>query len=375
MLSGLAGVSNLPVQQHRKISRIGTNFTLMVVGESGSGKTTLINTLFATSLLGHKRYEESHALDRTVKVEVVRVEVEEKGFVLKLTLIDTPGYGDYVNNNNCWGPIMDFIDSRHDDYLNNETSSKSEAKEDLRVHACLYFIQPTGRTLKNIDIKMMGELSTRVNLIPVIAKADTITPAELTAFKERIRQSLQYYKINYYVPSILNDDNDSVNELQKTTSAMPFAVVGSEDLYEINGKLCCGRKYIWGIVQVENEAHCDFVKLKNLLMKTHMYDLIYQTENVHYENYRTNVLKGYGRDDEETEEIAARNLDAVIKQEIEIKEQFKEKVKVEESRFLGWEETLRAKRDELNADLEKRYKRVKQLEEETKKHVVLPKKS
>lgn len=71
--SGMAGISNLPVQRHRKISRLGTNFTLMVVGETGSGKTTLINTLFTTLLLGHKRQDENKAFDRTVRIEVVRI--------------------------------------------------------------------------------------------------------------------------------------------------------------------------------------------------------------------------------------------------------------------------------------------------------------
>ena len=33
----------------------------------------------------------------------------------------------------------------------------------------------------------MKELGDRVNLIPVIAKADTITPQEMGAFKQRVR--------------------------------------------------------------------------------------------------------------------------------------------------------------------------------------------
>jgi len=34
----------------------------------------------------------------------------------------------------------------------------------------------------------MKELGNRVNLIPVIAKADTITPQEMAAFKQRVRR-------------------------------------------------------------------------------------------------------------------------------------------------------------------------------------------
>ena len=59
-------------------------------------------------------------------------------------------------------------------------------KIDLRVHVCLYFIRPTGHALKPLDIEVMKRLSSRVNLIPVIAKADTLSPADLLAFKARV---------------------------------------------------------------------------------------------------------------------------------------------------------------------------------------------
>lgn len=36
----------------------------------------------------------------------------------------------------------------------------------------------------------MKRLGTRVNLIPVIAKADTLTQNDLYAFKQRVRDSL-----------------------------------------------------------------------------------------------------------------------------------------------------------------------------------------
>jgi len=60
---------------------------------------------------------------------------------------------------------------------------------DLRVHACLYFIRPTGHGLKPLDIEVMKRLSSRVNLIPVIAKADTLSPNDLLKFKSRVRPS------------------------------------------------------------------------------------------------------------------------------------------------------------------------------------------
>ncbi len=40
--------------------------------------------------------------------------------------------------------------------------------------------------LKPLDIEIMKRLGTRVNLIPVIAKADTLTQSDLAVFKQRV---------------------------------------------------------------------------------------------------------------------------------------------------------------------------------------------
>lgn len=60
---------------------------------------------------------------------------------------------------------------------------------DNRIHAVVYFIQPTGHSLKPIDIEVMKKLHTKVNLIPVIAKADTVTDDEIDNYKKRVRCS------------------------------------------------------------------------------------------------------------------------------------------------------------------------------------------
>lgn len=41
-------------------------------------------------------------------------------------------------------------------------------------------------SLKQIDIEFMRRLHTRVNLIPIIAKADTMTDEEIADFKARV---------------------------------------------------------------------------------------------------------------------------------------------------------------------------------------------
>ena len=43
-------------------------------------------------------------------------------------------------------------------------------------------------------------------------------------------------------------------------------------MVEVAGKKVRGRQYPWGIVDVENPEHCDFIKLRSMLI-THMQDL------------------------------------------------------------------------------------------------------
>lgn len=64
--------------------------------------------------------------------------------------------------------------------------SKSEYRSsylDKRVHAVLYFIEPNVNGLKDLDVKCLKELSDKVNLIPVIAKSDTLTAEEKSKLK------------------------------------------------------------------------------------------------------------------------------------------------------------------------------------------------
>ena len=44
--------------------------------------------------------------------------------------------------------------------------------------------------------------------------------------------------------------------------------------------------------QIENLEHCDFIPLRNMLVRTHLQDLKDVTNNVHYENYRCRKLAG-----------------------------------------------------------------------------------
>jgi cell division control protein 12 len=147
-----------------------------------------------------------------------------------------------------------------------------------------------------LDIEAMKHLSQRVNLIPIIAKADTLSATKLSAFKDRIRSLIFDNSISVYTCPLESDDEETTKRNVEVMSAMPFAVIGSTDEVErADGKKVLGRKYPWGVAEVENEKHSDFKHLRSLLVRTHMQDLIQTTEEIHYENYRLNRLQN--RDD------------------------------------------------------------------------------
>ncbi|XP_051813444.1 septin 4b isoform X2 [Acanthochromis polyacanthus] len=247
------GFATLPNQVHRKSVKKGFDFTLMVAGESGLGKSTLVNSLFLTDLYkDRKLLNAEERITQTVEITKHTVDIEEKGVKLKLTIVDTPGFGDAVNNTECLRPL---------------------------------------------DVEFMKALHEKVNIVPVLAKADTLTPSEVKKKKIKIREEIEQYGIKIYqFPDCDSDEDEEFKQQDlELKESIPFAVIGSNTVVEAKGKRVRGRLYPWGIVEVENSAHCDFVKLRNMLVRTHMQDLKDVTRETHYENYRAQCIQSMTR--------------------------------------------------------------------------------
>lgn len=168
-----------------------------------------------------------------------------------------------------WKPILDNIEARFDAFLEQENRVNRTKLADNRIHACIYFIAPTGHALKPLDIEFMRRLHTRVNLIPVIAKSDTMTEEEVYAFKERILADINFHNIQIFqAPQYEYDDAETIAENREIMSKIPFAIVGSDKEVDVGGgRAVRGRKYPWGVIEVDNEDHCDFVKLRQMLIR------------------------------------------------------------------------------------------------------------
>ena len=131
---------------------------------------------------------------------------------------------------------------------------------DNRVHCCFYFISPYGHGLKPLDIDFMKQLSNKVgevvmlqlivtggvllqvSIVPVIAKSDCLTMAEIKRLKARILEEINAAGIKIYNLPDVDTDEDEEYKLQvaQLRESIPFAVCGANAMVEIGGKKVCG---------------------------------------------------------------------------------------------------------------------------------------
>lgn len=117
----------------------------MVVGESGLGKSTLVNSLFLTDLYPERVIAGAvEKQKQTVKLDASTVEIEERGVKLRLTVVDTPGFGDAIDNSDSFNAILDYIDDQFERFLRDESGLNRRNIIDNRIHCCFYFISPFG---------------------------------------------------------------------------------------------------------------------------------------------------------------------------------------------------------------------------------------
>uniref|UniRef100_G1TFZ6 Septin-type G domain-containing protein n=1 Tax=Oryctolagus cuniculus TaxID=9986 RepID=G1TFZ6_RABIT len=261
-------------------------------GQSGLGKSTLINTLFK-SKISRKSVQPAveERIPKTVEIKSITHDIEEKGVRMKLTVIDTPGFGDHINNENCWQPIMKFINDQYEKYLQEEVNiNRKKRIPDTRVHCCLYFIPATGHSLRPLDIEFMKRLSKVVNIVPVIAKADTLTLEERVYFKQRITADLLSNGIDVYPQKEFDEDAEDrlVNEkFRRSELALRTLVVSAVHPQEASPRALLGARWAGGQgVTPLTPARLTAAPTP----RTHMQNIKDITSSIHFEAYRVRRL-------------------------------------------------------------------------------------
>merc|ERR1719461_1835156 len=70
----------------------------------------------------------------------------------------------------------------------------------------------------------------------------------------------------YNLPDVDSDEDEEYKQqVAQLRESIPFAVCGANAMVEVGGKKVRGRQYPWGIVDVENPEHCDFIKLRSMM--------------------------------------------------------------------------------------------------------------
>ncbi len=95
-------------------------------------------------------------------------------------------------------------------------------------------------------------------------------------------------------------------------------------------------------MSVENESHCDFLKLREMILSTNMLDLIELTHSKHYQTYRACRLKEIGFKDEEEVNGSYNGT------------------KLNDKPIRNIQDVYVMKRDELNEEMQKREQAIKE---------------
>ncbi|KIY62666.1 hypothetical protein CYLTODRAFT_426736 [Cylindrobasidium torrendii FP15055 ss-10] len=305
-----------------------------------------------------------------VDVEVPAEDPRQRPQRVGLTLIDTPAidYADDHSVSRVVGQITGLVEARY-----------AEATEDPRlmlagdpfVHLCLYFLDPdlivpphlppppvpppaargrgnsqsshepvileppltrgpgfTRAMLHPDDIKAIRLLCTKVNVLPVIAKADTMTNDRLNAVKVAVRHDLAQAGIGFGIfdevlptqtPNGYRNGSSSSGSPPSTpvthSLVVPHALI-SPDMYSYDdgvtrpapsrqqlvnqytpsaayahapSKLVPGtfvRSYRWGFLDVLDPAHCDFMPLRTAIFH-HMNTLRNYTKDFLFGRFQT----------------------------------------------------------------------------------------
>ncbi|KAI5896728.1 uncharacterized protein SCHCODRAFT_02197600 [Schizophyllum commune H4-8] len=354
-------------------------FNLLVAGCSG-GKSSFLRLLADTSEIasGTTQDQVAHlakfvqtcaAPTTQLRVASLDVEPETGAPPIALGLVDTPALDarDTPAAERVLADIVRFIDTRFAEAVEDRDARRA-ASGDQFIHLCIYFLDPdlivppaaasracrpgfpqlepdavlldpsggsplpARPSLPRGDILAIKNLSARVNVLPVISRADVLSNARLATIKAAVRKDLADAGIGFGIfdEYAAQDTAAAADALQPELIAssraspptpiprLPYALI-SPDIYAHSDgvqrvqpsrhdlieqyrpsllsrpKLLAGkyvRAYRWGYLDVLDHKHCDFMALRGAIFH-HMETLRKYTRDYLFKqnvvNYRRSV--------------------------------------------------------------------------------------
>jgi septin family protein len=233
-------------------ARTPPTFNLMVVGGKGTGKTSLLRLLLETADVSPGATVDQRAVVQrflrgtpkaTQIINTACIEICESRFDRVLfSVIDTPGL-DFLESRELKlerqvNGIIKYIDVQYADTMSEESKVVRKSKGDQHIHLCIYMIDPSSimttaarrgqsslpsktrsettvsyrnppdlvpdtsseddsddesegpLTMSPAEVRVIRRLSARSNVLPVIARADSLTDEKLLAVKNAVRTGL-----------------------------------------------------------------------------------------------------------------------------------------------------------------------------------------
>lgn len=390
-------LSSKPRYFHQDLQFANHECSVLVIGTHSSGKTSFLNFLRTSlALPGRKqrpRLQEdifdtnppslarafpnftSQYLETEIENERIGLTLWDSQFSLEGNMVDLQ-----------LREISSFLESKFEDTLSEEMKVfRSPGARDTHIH-CVFLVldplrldanvatargTPKHKALENgnsfvgpplssvvgaldedLDLQVLRTLKDKTTVIPIIAKADTITSAHMAHLKQAVWESLKRSNLDTlealsqddgpgepsnihvqgYDDMILNssqerkrsdisqtespsDTNSSFSasdfDLAKPprssgmtpsgspmpdttrqptfeTPYLPLSII-SPDMYEPDVP---GRKFPWGFADPNNATHCDFARLKEMVFMEWRGELREASRDLWYERWRTARLDG-----------------------------------------------------------------------------------
>ncbi|PQE03516.1 putative septin aspE protein [Rutstroemia sp. NJR-2017a BVV2] len=351
-----------------------TPFNVLIIGAKSAGKTSFLNFLKTSLALPAKKRAKPEPLaddifaprtSKSGKFLSHYLETEIDGERIGLTLWDSEGLDRSVVDLQL-REMSSFLESKFEETFTEEMKVvRAPGVKDTHIHATFLILDPArldqniaasqnmttyGNGLYNgkfsieprvvggldedLDLQVLRTLQGKTTVIPVIAKADTITTAHMTYLKKMVWDSLKRANLDPLEALGLDDEEpespiisqnpNRIDEGDEDASSeddgndagsggspnskrlssgsirrhkmeaeraeipyLPLSVI-SPDMYEPD---VIGRKFPWGFADPMNDEHCDFVKLKEAVFAEWRAELREASRELWYEGWRTSRLK------------------------------------------------------------------------------------
>ena len=282
--------------RRRKNSKQIITLNLLLLGEPGIGKHSLLENLAnnnPSSSVIKIVPEDEGASYNTLRFESSIVKIKNEltsSIILNVTSADIMNQ---LNSTSTPKKIREYIETQFNLFLSDEfrvqRKQEHNGTSDKRLHACIFFINGNAKGLHTQEIDTLKEISSLINVILVIGKADRFNTAEIKNLKRRINEDIQKHDIKIfdfngdYLDDIFEDcEHILVKDFQ------PFTIILGNILSKPGRQLY--RQNVCSKIPVDDIRISNLSYLKGIILGSHIQELQTSTNTIIYEKFRTKTL-------------------------------------------------------------------------------------